>query len=72
MSQGNKRKLSIAIAMIADSKVILLDEPTNGMDIGARRDMWETLKNYKQDKIIVMTTHFMDEAEVLGDRVGIM
>ena len=72
LSGGNRRKLSVAIAMCAGSKVVMLDEPTAGMDIGARRLMWEMLKNYKRQKIIILTTHYMDEADVLGDRIGIM
>ena len=50
----------------------MLDEPTSGMDVMARRALWEFLKNYKKDKIILLTTHFLDEAEYLGDRIGIM
>jgi ATP-binding cassette subfamily A (ABC1) protein 3 len=72
LSGGNKRKLSVAIALCAGSKLVLLDEPTAGMDLGARRDMWNMLKNYRRDKIIILTTHYMDEADVLGDRIGIM
>jgi ATP-binding cassette subfamily A (ABC1) protein 3 len=52
--------------------LVLLDEPTAGMDLGARRDLWNMLKNYRRDKIIILTTHYMDEADVLGDRIGIM
>lgn len=51
---------------------MLLDEPTAGMDLSARRGLWEMLKNHKRDKIIILTTHYMDEADVLGDRIGIM
>lgn len=72
LSGGSKRKLSVAIAMCAGSKLVLLDEPTAGMDITARRALWEMLKNYRRDKIIILTTHYMDEADVLGDRIGIM
>jgi ATP-binding cassette, subfamily A (ABC1), member 3 len=72
LSGGNKRKLSVAIALCAGSKLVMLDEPTAGMDLGARRLMWEMLKNYRRDKIIILTTHYMDEADVLGDRVGVM
>lgn len=72
LSGGNKRKLSVAIALCAGSKLILLDEPTAGMDLGARRDLWNMLKNYRRDKIMILTTHYMDEADVLGDRIGIM
>jgi ATP-binding cassette subfamily A (ABC1) protein 3 len=52
--------------------LIYLDEPTSGMDTSARRYIWDMLKNYKDGKIIVLTTHFMDEADYLGDRIGIM
>ena len=72
LSGGQKRKLCIALALIGDSKIILLDEPTSGMDVMARRSLWEFLKNYKKDKILLITTHFLDEAEYLGDRIGIM
>ena len=72
LSGGQKRKLCIALALIGDSKIILLDEPTSGMDVMARRSLWEFLKNYKKNKIMLLTTHFLDEAEYLGDRIGIM
>jgi len=72
LSGGNKRKLSVAIALCAGSKLVLLDEPTSGMDLSARRGLWEMLKNYKKDRIIILTTHYMDEADILGDRIGIM
>ena len=72
LSGGQKRKLCIALALIGNSKIILLDEPTSGMDVMARRSLWEFLKNYKKDKILLLTTHFLDEAEYLGDRIGIM
>lgn len=64
--------MSLALAFIGGSKLIYLDEPTSGMDTSARRYIWEMLKNYKNGKIIVLTTHFMDEADYLGDRIGIM
>ena len=72
LSGGNRRKLSVAIAMIGGSKLVLLDEPTAGMDLGARRALWDMLKNYRNGRAIVLTTHYMDEADVLGDRIGIM
>ena len=72
LSGGQKRKLCVACAFIAGSKVILLDEPTSGLDVAARRHLWEMLKKYKKDKIIILTTHFMDEADYLGDRIGVM
>lgn len=72
LSGGQKRKLSVAISMIGNSKVIMLDEPTSGMDTTARRRLWEMLKKNKGDKIIILTTHYMDEADILGDRIAIM
>ena len=72
LSGGNRRKLSVAIALCGGSKFILLDEPTSGMDLSARRNLWNILKFYKQDRIMILTTHYMDEADVLGDRIGIM
>ena len=72
LSGGQKRKLCVAISFIGGSKVILLDEPTSGMDTYARRKLWDMLKKYKKDKIIILTTHYMDEADYLGDRIGIM
>ncbi len=72
LSGGQKRKVSVGIAMCGDSKVILLDEPTSGMDPQARRRLWDMLKQAKQDKIIILTTHFMEEADILGDRIAIM
>jgi ATP-binding cassette subfamily A (ABC1) protein 3 len=62
----------VACAFIGGSKVILLDEPTSGLDVSARRHLWNMLKKYKKDKIIILTTHFMDEADYLGDRIGVM
>ena len=72
LSGGQKRKLSVGIAFIGNSKLILLDEPTSGMDTSARRHIWDMLKNYKNDRIVILTTHFMDEADYLGDRIAIM
>ena len=72
LSGGQKRKLSTGIAFIGGSKLIFLDEPTTGMDPTSRRVLWDVLKTYKENKIIILTTHFMDEAEYLGDRIGIM
>jgi ATP-binding cassette subfamily A (ABC1) protein 3 len=62
----------VAIALCGQSKFVLLDEPTSGMDLSARRQLWNMLKEYKKDRIIVLTTHYMDEADILGDRIGIM
>ena len=72
LSGGQKRKLSLAISMIGTSKIILLDEPTSGMDTSTRRRLWDMLKKNKAGKIIILTTHYMDEADILGDRIAIM
>jgi ATP-binding cassette, subfamily A (ABC1), member 3 len=64
--------LSVAIALCGGSKFVVFDEPTAGMDLSARRQMWTMLKEYKRDRIILITTHYMDEADILGDRIGIM
>ena len=72
LSGGQKRKLSVAMALIGNSKVVFLDEPTSGMDPYSRRMIWNLLRNYRNDRIIILTTHFMDEADLLGDRIGIM
>ena len=72
LSGGQKRKLSVAISMIGNSKVIMLDEPTSGMDALSRRKLWDMLKKNKTGKIIILTTHYMDEADILGDRIAIM
>lgn len=58
--------------MIGNSKIVMLDEPTSGMDTSARRNLWEMLKNNKDGRIVVLTTHYMDEADILGDRIAIM
>ena len=72
LSGGQKRKLSVAIALIGDSKVIMLDEPTSGMDTTTRRRFWDMVKQYKEGRIVILTTHYMDEADILGDRICIM
>jgi ATP-binding cassette subfamily A (ABC1) protein 3 len=72
LSGGMKRKLSVAIAFCGGSKVVLLDEPTSGMDPFSRRFTWNVIRQYRQDRCIILTTHFMDEADILGDRIAIM
>ena len=72
LSGGQKRKLSIALALIGGSSIIFLDEPTSGMDITTRRNLWDILKRSLNGKIIILTTHFMEEASVLGNRIGIL
>jgi ATP-binding cassette subfamily A (ABC1) protein 3 len=58
--------------MIGNSKIVMLDEPTSGMDTSARRNLWEMLKKNKAGRIVILTTHYMDEADILGDRIAIM
>ncbi|CAK9183967.1 unnamed protein product [Ilex paraguariensis] len=72
LSGGMKRKLSLGIALIGNSKVIVLDEPTSGMDPYSMRLTWQLIKRLKKGRIILLTTHSMDEADVLGDRIAIM
>merc|ERR550519_2416204 len=72
LSGGMKRKVNLGIALIGDSKVVMLDEPTSGMDPEARRGMWDLLTSLKKERTILLTTHFMEEADVLGDRIAIM
>ncbi|ETO27626.1 hypothetical protein RFI_09505 [Reticulomyxa filosa] len=72
MSGGQKRKLSLGIALIGGSKVMFLDEPTSGMDPESRRATWNLIEHEKKNRAIVLTTHFMDEADILGDRIAIM
>ena len=67
-----KRKLNVGIAMCGKSKVVILDEPTSGMDVTARRAVWNLLQKQKKGRTVLLTTHFMDEADLLGDRVAIM
>ncbi|KAJ8535329.1 hypothetical protein ON010_g13409 [Phytophthora cinnamomi] len=72
LSGGMKRKLSVAISLLGDSSLVFLDEPTSGMDPYSRRSTWEILLNNRSDRVMVLTTHFMDEADILGDRIAIM
>lgn len=72
LSGGWQRKLSIAISLINDPKVLFLDEPTLGLDVLARRELWAVIESLKGKITIILTTHYMEEAESLSDRVGIM
>jgi ATP-binding cassette subfamily A (ABC1) protein 1 len=72
LSSGLQRKLSVAIAFVGDSKIVILDEPSAGVDPAGRRSIWDVLLRYKKDRTIVMSTHYMDEAEILSDRVVII
>nr|KAF6490078.1 hypothetical protein HJG59_010433 [Molossus molossus] len=72
LSGGMKRILSIIIALMGNSKVVILDEPTAGMDPASKRATWDFLQRYKRNCTILLTTHYMDEADILGDRIAIM
>ena len=72
LSGGQKRKLQLAIALAGDTRLIMLDEPSSGMDPTARKETWDLIKDQAKGRIIIMTTHYMDEADALGDRIGIM
>ncbi|XP_019867946.2 phospholipid-transporting ATPase ABCA3-like [Aethina tumida] len=72
LSGGMKRKLCVGVALCGNSKVVMLDEPTAGMDPSARRALWELIQSQKEGRTMLLTTHFMDEADLLGDRIAIM
>ncbi len=72
LSGGWQRKLSIALALVTRPKVLFLDEPTLGLDVIARRELWKTIRELKSKMTIILTTHYMEEAEALSDRIGIM
>ncbi|KAF8390226.1 hypothetical protein HHK36_024751 [Tetracentron sinense] len=71
-SGGMKRRLSVAIALIGDPKLVILDEPTTGMDPITRRHVWDIIEDAKKGRAIVLTTHSMEEADILSDRIAIM
>uniref|UniRef100_A0A8C3L206 P-type phospholipid transporter n=1 Tax=Chrysolophus pictus TaxID=9089 RepID=A0A8C3L206_CHRPC len=72
LSGGMQRKLSVALAFVGGSKVVILDEPTAGVDPYSRRGIWELLLKYRQGRTIILSTHHMDEADILGDRIAII
>ena len=72
LSGGWQRKLSIALALVSHPKILFLDEPTLGLDVIARRELWKLINNLKGKMTIILTTHYMEEAESLSDRIGIM
>ena len=72
LSGGYGRRLSIAMALISEPSVLFLDEPTLGLDVIARSELWDLIRSLKGRVTIVLTTHYMDEAEALSDRIGIM
>merc|ERR1711998_320095 len=71
-SGGMKRRLSIACALVGNPKVLYLDEPTTGMDPVTRREVWDMIQKARVGRVILLTTHSMEEADVLGDRIAIM
>lgn len=72
LSGGWQRRLSIAMALISEPQILFLDEPTLGLDVLARSDLWDTIRALKGKITIILTTHYMEEAEALADRIGIM
>lgn len=72
LSGGMQRRLSIAMALISEPRILFLDEPTLGLDVLARRELWTAIKRLKGKVTIVLTTHYMEEAQALADRIGIM
>ncbi len=72
LSGGWQRRLSIAMALITEPEILFLDEPTLGLDVLARRELWEILKRLHGRATVLMTTHYLEEAEALSDRIGIL
>ena len=72
LSGGWQRRVSIAMALISEPEILFLDEPTLGLDVIARHDLWEVIRSLKGRVTIILTTHYMEEAESLSDRIGIM
>lgn len=72
LSGGWQRRLSIAMALIGEPEILFLDEPTLGLDVLARSDLWDVIRSLKGKVTIILTTHYMQEAEALSDRIGIM
>lgn len=72
LSGGWQRRLSIALALIGEPEILFLDEPTLGLDVLARSDLWDLIRSLKGTVTVILTTHYMEEAEVLSDRIAIM
>lgn len=72
LSGGWQRRVSIAMALISEPQILFLDEPTLGLDVLARHDLWDVIRSLKGKITIILTTHYMEEAEALSDRIGIM
>ena len=67
-----QRRLSIAMALISDPQILFLDEPTLGLDVLARRELWASIKQLKKQVTIILTSHYLEEVEALSDRIGVM
>lgn len=72
LSGGQKRKLSLAMALITKPQILILDEPTLGLDIKSRKELWKIINDYKSQATILMTTHYLEEAEHLADSIAIL
>ena len=72
LSGGWQRRLSIAMALISEPEILFLDEPTLGLDVISRHELWEVIRALKGNTTVVLTTHYMEEAEMLSDRIGVM
>ena len=72
LSGGWQRRLSIAMALISEPEILFLDEPTLGLDVIIRSELWDIIRSLKGKITIILTTHYMEEAEALSDRIGIM
>ena len=72
LSGGWQRRVSIAMALIGEPKILFLDEPTLGLDVIARHELWDVIRSLKGKATVILTTHYMEEAEALSDRIGIM
>lgn len=72
LSGGYQRRLSIAIALVTEPKVLFLDEPTLGLDVLARRELWSMIRTLRGKTTVILTTHYLEEAEALSDRIGIL
>lgn len=72
LSGGWQRRVSIAMALISEPQILFLDEPTLGLDVIARHDLWDVIRTLKGNITMILTTHYMEEAETLSDRIGIM
>ena len=72
LSGGWQRRVSIAMTLISEPEILFLDEPTLGLDVIARHDLWDVIRSLKGNVTIILTTHYMEEAEALSDRIGVM